>query len=233
MASMDTEIEEIQQAAIAAVEEVATLPPEPLAAKLADIKQMIGHYIGMTNEIETRRERHYEFTLLFIAVLVPAFALVIADRHRLGLLATWLAGGWLAVQLAFAAVSIFVYHAQSRYSYPFLKLKGVANQWKWFYYGNPAVTEIKTDSVFGPILHRKDAASSTIPYLKGLRDFASWYTAENPKSETVAALKQLYLLQVHNYYKNQWHKQLYAVSLWAWLIGIAYIAAVLIVYWAR
>ena len=60
---------------------------------------------------------------------------------------------------------------------------------------------ISTRSVFPT----SDRSKTAVPYLAGLRDFASNYCQETSDSELRDNVIQLYLRQVHSYYKNRWH----------------------------
>jgi len=94
---------------------------------------------------------------------------------------------------------------QSSFRYPFLKAECIGgNQWKWFYYGNEDILKISRNVV----LPTKNPQKTTIPYLRGIEYFVRSYKCEDPRDEIRNNIQQLYLLQVHNYYKNRFYLQL-------------------------
>ena len=101
-------------------------------------------------------------------------------------------------------LSMLFFVLQSVFKYAFLGIPKYANQWKWFYHANDEISKIKTNP-----FHRKAKSNdSEKHYLKGLSDFIEQYTNEDLESEIESNVIQLYLLKVHNYYKNKFYLQL-------------------------
>ena len=120
---------------------------------------------------------------------------------------------WIASVLFISSlITTLVFQFQSWYRYPFLKLDRFGNQWKWFYYGNPEVLKIDTN----PFNRNPDSMHNT--YMKGLLYYTSKYIDENIDIEITDNVQQLYLLQVHNYFKNRFYLQL--VKIWKWAFGM-------------
>ena len=124
------------------------------------------------------------------------------------------------------SIGIIIFHeTQSVFEYPFRSGK-YGNKWKWFYYGNKSVLKIKTMPVFPSKRH----AQTTIPYLEGLKEFIQNYKDETIDEELSDNIQQLYLLLVHNYYKNQFHSQLTKIRLWSIRLTVAALLIIAIIF---
>lgn len=143
------------------------LGEDKVRSMLSDAKAMIGYYIGLIDQIEERRNKYYEFTLLYITALLTGLALLYSARSGLGRDLVVGVAGVLIVQLAFSVYAAVAYALQSRFHYPFLDVEDYSNQWKWFYYGNKQILGLSTRVFFPP----RRAESTTLPYLKGLHEF--------------------------------------------------------------
>ena len=197
--------------------------------KLADVKQMIAHYTQATSVIEDRRASMHSVSLQLLGLSVAACALVATVQD--GLWDNWLARAFLvftliigAILFVSATVAVIIFEAQSGFRYPFLELSEYGNRWKWFYYGNPSIPQI------GPNAMRwqKDLKADMMLYVEGLAFFAEKYRKEDLDGELCDGIIHLYLLQVHNYYKNRWYLHLTSVWWWTyWLVGgVAFLFAV-------
>lgn len=203
--------------------QVATLDEECKKAKNEDIKSMIRHYIALSDKIEDRRIRIYTIGLQVLTISLTVLGLVLTryeNPTRDPLMVTVL------LSIATLGLSAFfvgiVFHFQSGFRYPFLSLKGYANQWKWFYYGNPEVSKIQANPIrhylkskmprinLTPIRRWFEAADNCdrMHYLAGLEYYSHQYGEEDLDREIKQNIVQLYLLQVHNYYKNRFERQL-------------------------
>jgi hypothetical protein len=69
------------------------------------------------------------------------------------------------------------------------------------------------------------------PYLRGLEAFAHNYMVEDTDRELVDNIQQLYLLQVHNYYKNRFYLQLIRIREWSIYVTIVALVAGVIGSW--
>ena len=123
----------------------------------------------------------------------------------------WSFLSFLLINIFFVFFIIVSYQCQSRFRYPFLKLKKFGNKWKWFYYANPHIQEISRKAVFPS----KEFEKTQKPYLEGLREFVKNYREETLDKELSDNIQQLYLLQVHNYYKNKFFLFLVHLRLWS------------------
>ncbi len=189
---------------------LATLSEEEKSAKNHEVKSLIEYYHEMTSAIEDRRGSIYNFTLQYLVILLTALGVVIASQAGLR---NWLLliAVLLGLHIAFSLAIIVVFEFQSWFRYPFLKLEKFGNKWKWFYYGNPYVLKISRRAIFPSTRFERTQK----PYLKGLKEFAEKYRTETLDQALTDNIQQLYLLQVHNYYKNQFYLALVRIRLWS------------------
>jgi len=196
--------------------ELVELDKEKLKEKNRDVKEMIRYYTDLTYKTEDRRIRIHTFSLQILAVSVAAVALLItSDKININ--------GYTAGVVFYAALVIFFililsslvtslfFVRQSSFKYAWKGLEKIGqNKWKWFYYGNKNILKINVN----PIWQTKNVDNTTIPYLENLKDFVASYKDENLYKEICDNIQQLYLLQIHNYYKNRFYLQL--TKIWRW-----------------
>lgn len=220
-------IKELSSQVSKQLEELVKLDVEQLKYKNKDIKDMINYYNDLTHKIEDRRVRIHNFSLQILAVSLAALIIVVTSDQikidsdiKLILFSSTVV--IFFVLIVFALVTSLFFIKQSSFRYPFLKLEGLGqNQWKWFYYGNKNIENISRN----PICPTKDQAKTHIPYLMGMEYFIRSYTGENPQEEIRNNIQQLYLLQVHNYYKNKFYLQLTKI----WQLAFCLVLLVIIV----
>ena len=179
---------------------------------------MIKYYRDMTIEIEDRRTRQNNVNLQMLAISVTAFAVLISNSQKFiniqsGNILYKFTFSIIAVLAVSAIVSLLLFVKQSTFKYPFLELKKFGNRWKWFYYGNEEILKINANP-----FSKKDWNNSLKPYLRGLSNFVDNYEKENLNIEIIDNIQQLYLLQVHNYYKNHFYLQL--TNIWKYSLYI-------------
>lgn len=192
-----------------------------------DIKKMISYYNQLTDQIESRRTRLVESSWQTLTILIAASGLLIAAKL------TWIilypALIIFGIQIIFAIAKLHEYQAQSGFKYPFNN-SGFGNKWKWFYHANPFIKSINPN----PFQKENENQKNLLPYLEGLRFFVESYTNETIDKELQNNIKQLYLLQVHNFYKNKFFLRLNKYDLWANRVSFTLLFAylgVLIGYW--
>lgn len=190
--------------------ELRNLPDDVKDIKNEDIKKMIRYYNAMTDKIEDRRNRINSFNLQLLAISITGMVLIISQRADMQLtdLGRFLFGTAIliiSVLIISSLILSFLFEKQSLFRYPFLRLEKYGNnKWKWFYYGNKKILEINTNPVFRP----KGTEKTLKPYLNGLSDFIFNYKEENLEKEITDNVQQLYLLQVHDYFKSRFFLQL-------------------------
>ena len=200
------DIVKLKSAVVERLKKLKGLPNDMKVKKNSDIKSMINRYVELTNSVEDRRVRIHTFSLQVLAISVAALTLLVSSDKvsREGVL--FYVGVVIFVLLIGCSLwTSYLYVRQSGFRYPFLSLEEYGeNKWKWFYYGNKSILKIDAN----PLGSVKSPSRRIIPYLEGLRDFVEWYTDETLNKEITDNVQQLYLLQVHNYYKNQFYLQL-------------------------
>ncbi|MEN6435244.1 MAG: hypothetical protein ABFD58_05435 [Anaerolineaceae bacterium] len=173
-----------------------------------DIKKMISYYNQLTDQIESRRTRLVESSWQTLTILIAASGLLIAAKL------TWIilypALIIFGIQIIFAIAKLHEYQAQSGFKYPFNN-SGYGNKWKWFYHANPFIKSINPN----PFQKEKENQKNLLPYLEGLHFFVDSYANETIDKELQDNIQQLYLLQVHNFYKNKFFLRLNKYDLWA------------------
>lgn len=219
--------EDLERSISMHLESLKKLNRDAKQRKNDDIKSMIRYYNDMTDTVENRRIRIHDFSLQLLAISVTGIALLISQFEKIttfvGKCIFWTVMIILVVQVLSSLISTFVYIKQSNFNkYPFLKLEKYGNKWKWFYYGNKEILRIDP-GVFRP----KKFERTIEPYLSGLSDFIRNYAEEDLNEEIVNNVQQLYLLQVHNYYKNRFYLQL--TRIWEWSIKITLIIIIITV----
>ncbi len=193
------------------------LDEETKEAKLTDTKEMIRYYREMTDAIEDRRTRIYDQSLQLLAISITGLVVLVSAKNICPIISFTL-GGALLLQSCCSLCTLLTHTRQSRCPYPpFKELKQYGNKWKWFYYGNEEVLNIST-KIYRKSLPPKDTLE---PYLRGLRLFVHGYATEDTEKELIDNVQQLYLLQVHNYYKNRFYLQLIRIREWSVYLTIA------------
>jgi hypothetical protein len=173
--------------------------------KLKDIKDMIRFYVDSTRDVEERRiriaETSWQSMLIIVGIATICFSVNMPIIIKLMV--------FLALLYPFIQQFriIHEYFEQAGYKYVFLSenklLDKFSNKWKWFYYGNKYITNISTDS-----FNRSKILNDEKYYISGLKYFIDNYINENIDSEIENGIQQLYLLQVHNFYKNKFYLRL-------------------------
>ena len=206
------------------IEKITKLKKWEKEYKNTDIKEMIRYYNSITNDIEARRTRYNEFSLEYAAILAIVLVFIIPksdsiDQYHIFFI------GLIGIQIISAIFAIVLFLFQSKYRYPFLQIKSLSNQWKWFYHGNEPILGIDTRAIFPT----KESELTTKPYLRGLKNFVHEYRIEDIDQEITRNIIQLYLLQVHNYYKNRFYLQLSTLGTYSiYTTGIYLLSALVI-----
>lgn len=123
----------------------------------------------------------------------------------------------LGTQISISILIIITYYFQSDFHYPFNDIEEFSNQWKWFYKGNKHIQKIKRCPLY---TQKHKESKSNIHYLEGLKLIVDNYTTENLDTDLRNNTIQLYLLQVHNYYKNKFYLQLANIRKWGFYIVV-------------
>lgn len=184
------------------ISELADLDIDEKKEKLENVKEMISYYSNETSKVEDRRIKVGELSWQNLLIVGSAIGvLFLLDLPKFVQLF------FLVLLIGIAIIQVLLikeYYDQSSYSYPFKQIKDYSNKWKWFYYGNKWIQKISDDPTKCEATLIKDCEN----YLEGLVLFLNSYKNETLDSELMDDLQQLYLLQVHNYYKNRFYLRL-------------------------
>lgn len=200
------------------------LPKEKIEEKNEDIKNNIRYFLDLTNSIEEKRIQVQNFSYQYLAILITAIGLLFTFKNNIPFNIYLFFNIILINESIFNIIIIIWYIIQSNYRYPFIEINEYSNQWKWFYYGNPYIKKIIDRPFF---LNQKEKESSKNYYIIGLYYFTKNYIEENIISEIRSNLIQLYLVQVHNYYKNRFYLQLTKIR----MVGFWFVIAESLIYW--
>ena len=181
------------------INQIKNLKEKDILDKNSDVISMMNYYSKLTNDIELRRNNINNFTIQLLAICIASITVIITNISKLSIFIIFFSSLGLIVLLIYCILSLFTFIKQSGYKYQFIKIKKFSNKWKWFYYGNEFISKINSNSIFPS----KKSSKTVEPYLKGLAFFISKYKNENSKKKLIDNLQQLFLLQVHNYYKNK------------------------------
>lgn len=196
-----------------------SLTNEQKRIKNDDIKKMIEYTNTLTSDIENRRSKLVEFSWQTIPILLTATGLLIAFNLRASILIPIVL--LFLIQFIASLCKLIIYQIQSGFRYPFLYVRKFSNKWKWFYYGNDEI--IKID----PIRNKPENIEH---YLKGLSHFIRKYKDEDIDMEIKDNIQQLYLLQVHNFFKNRFYLQLNSIDITASKCSLIFILVIIGLY---
>lgn len=187
-----------------------------------DVKKMISYYNQLTDQIESRRSRLVESSWQTLTILIAASGLLIAAKLTGIILYPALV--IFGIQIIVAVAKLHEYQAQSGFKYPFNN-SDYGNKWKWFYHANPFIKLINPN----PFQKEHENQENLLPYLEGLHFFVENYGNETIDKELHDNIQQLYLLQVHNFYKNKFFLRLNKYDFWANRISFMMLIAYLII----
>lgn len=194
------EINKLEKTLSAELDKLTKLSDSDKKEKLKDIKEMINYYNNLTQQIEDRRNRIAELSWQNILIIIGLFTLLVSIE--LPNIYKFCAGLFLLYLLMPNLLKIREYYEQGSIRYPFLEIPSFSNKWKWFYYGNEFIPKISNNPF------KINFENDKLNYLNGLNIFINNYTNETIDNELEDAIQQLYLLQVHNYYKNRFFLRL-------------------------
>ncbi len=190
---------------------IKMLDEEVKKAKNSDVKEMIRYHVERTDEIEARRAKARDLALQMLGICATGLGLLVSQSTKIDAWVFWTLAGTLGCEFLASFVVLIFHEFQAAFRYPFLLLREHGNKWKWFYRGNAAILRLNAC----PFATKGKKREALAPYLEGLSDFIRNYATEDLDRELTDNLEQLYLLIVHNYYKNQFYLQL--TRIWKWM----------------
>jgi hypothetical protein len=222
-AGINQTVEEIKKE----LETLRKLPLEEKQKKNEDMKSMIHYFVEETAKIEDRRQKISDSSWQTLGLVVTALGIIVA----VSIIPLWKIPILIILSvMGIASIArVIEFEAQSRFRYPFLRFPEYSNRWKWFYYGNKYITQI-SQKPFG--FNHTRLLADELAYIQGFKFSLENYRKETIDSEITDNFIQMYLLQVHNYYKNRFYLRLLEYNRWGqWCIAamiVAYLVIILI-----
>ena len=186
-----------------------------------ETSQLIEYYEGMTGKVEDKRNSIYSSAVNRLSMIIAFLTLVFTVNFN----AVELLPYFIPVYVFFAIsvinelLIIIVYWMQSscKYVTKDVRLKDYGNYWKRFYYGNDNILDISTSlksnlKTSGKSQNNAFDEKSVEAYVKGLNFMVDKYSKETLDQKVENNIKQLYLMQVHNYYKNRYNLSLASIN---------------------
>ncbi|NMC61229.1 MAG: hypothetical protein GYA51_17880 [Candidatus Methanofastidiosa archaeon] len=211
----DEQVECLEKKIEKELKKLLSLSKKQKKKKLEDIKSMIKFYENSTNIIEDRRNKVGE--LSWQSLLLGLTAIGALSFIKMPSVILWSLILLIAFFIFSQILKIREFYAQSDFGYPFNLSKRYSNKWKWFYYGNKKIMNISINPFTITRTYKDDIEN----YLEGLDFFIKSYRKETVDVEIKNNIIQLYLLQVHNYYKNKFYLRLVNLECrWYKIMGI-------------
>ena len=199
-----------------------SLDSERRKEKIQDAIRMIEFHRAGTDAIEERRNRVYENALTIMGAIVAAFAIVFSLNNTVA------SSRFVIVLISFLCAQFFVqlmivvwYYIQSAKKYPFNNTEIIdakySNQWKWFYHGHEDVNSMPLTTLS---FWEKNEEKTSEKYLSGLEKTINTHLSEKEEDEYVSAITQMYLLMVHNAYKNRFYLELINIQKYGGIFSV-------------
>lgn len=190
-----------------------------------DVISKILYFNALTDKVEERRSKIQTFSYQYLAILLTVTGVFITYFNNIYIHTRAVVIGVLCIQILSTLFILIFYNFQSSYNYPFKGYPNYSNQWKWFYYGNSYIQKLNINPFFSI-----NKTQNKIDYLEGLHYIVKKYNEETLDNELKSNLIQMYVLQVHNYYKNKFYLQLFDIMKWSLYISILFILSYSVYY---
>ena len=186
-----------------------------------ETSELIEYYENMTSKAEDKRSSIYNSAINSSNLIIAFLTLVITVNVKNSDLSLYFIPvyAFLGLSLLNALIVMIVYWMQSSCKYVTKdnRLKDYGNYWKRFYYGNEEILKISTslknfNKVSGENQNNAFDEESVEAYLCGLNFMVKKFTNETINEKVENNIKQLYLMQVLNYYKNRYNMCLSSIN---------------------
>lgn len=186
-----------------------------------ETSELIEYYENMSSKAEDKRSSIYASAVNSLNLIIAFLTLVITINVKdKGLVPFFIPiYVFAAISLINELFVIIVYWMQSscKYISKDSRLTNYGNYWKRFYYGNEEILNISTSlknffKVSGKNQNNAFDEDSVHAYLRGLNFMIDRYTKETHQERVEKNIKQLYLMQVLNYYKNRYNMYLTSIN---------------------
>lgn len=223
---MKNAFEELRAKIRATIAKVDGLTIEAKIKKNNDIKEMILYYNNLTKDTEERRIKIHYHNLQLSVILLAGVGLIIGQWNNLYNEIKPFLIAPMIIQFISIIVAIYYFERQSKFPYIFKSENEFGNRWKWFYYGNTSIQNIDRSI----LKYSKNSDKTLKPFLEGYDYFLQMYLNEDIDTEIKNNLQQLYLLQVHDYYKNRFYLQLVTIRITSIITSVVIEMLLLILY---
>lgn len=186
-----------------------------------ETSELIEYYENMSSKAEDKRNSIYASAVNSLNLIIAFLTLVITINVKMINLVPFFIPIYVfaAISLINELFIIVVYWMQSscKYISKDNRLKSYGNYWKRFYYGNEEILKISTSlknffKVSGKNQNNAFDEDSVNAYLRGLNFMIERYSKETNQEKVEKNIKQLYLMQVLNYYKNRYNMSLTSIN---------------------
>lgn len=186
-----------------------------------EASELIEYFENMSSKAEEKRNSIYASSVNALDLIIAFLTLIITINVNNKELVPFFIPiyTFAAISLINEFFVIVVYWMQSscKYVSKDARLTDYGNYWKRFYYGNAEILKISTSlknffKVSGKTQNNAFDEDSVVAYLSGLNFVIEQYTKEKSEEKVVKNIKQLYLMQVLNYYKNRYNMSLTLIN---------------------
>lgn len=226
------------------VKQIDKLNDEAKKEIYRETSELIEYYENMTSKAEDKRGSIHGSAVKSLNLIVAFLTLVITINVSNTALLPYFIPIYVfaSISLINALTIMSVYWMQSscKYVSKDTRLTEYGNYWKRFYYGNKEILKISTSlkknyfKVSGKNQNNAFDEASVEAYLCGLDFMVTKYVKETLNEKVENNIKQLYLMQVLNYYKNRYNMFLTSINNYFTVIKIVSVVlsiiAVLIFY---
>lgn len=205
--------------------------------------ELIKYFENMTGKTEERRNSIYSTAVNSLNIIIGFLTLIISinisNENLLPFFVPVYVFCAISIINELFVMVVFWMQSSSKYVSKDARLEKYGNYWKWFYYGNKYIPKISTSfkrflKVSGKNQNNAFDEESVEAYFDGLNYVVKQYKNETINEKAENNIKQLYLMQVINYYKNRYIMSLSSINNIFAIIRIcgvlASIIAVLIIF---
>lgn len=215
MCDIDARVKEYTSIA----EELDKLDEEKKDEIYKETSDLIKYINSLSLDMDRRRVTIYDDSVKKLSLVVALASVLITLNAKFSELTLFLIPlyTFLLASSIGSLIIMFMFwmQSQSKYIFKDRRISHLGNSWKWFYYGNPHTLKIKIrylrqNRESAQSLDGEYDTKSVDEYVQGLMYTMKGYIDESigATSKVRANIQQLYLMQVHNYYKNRQHMQL-------------------------
>lgn len=214
---------EIEKIYTEKIENIKKLSNEDKEKIYHETSNLIEYFNAMSDTAETKRTSIYNSALTRINLFLIFLTVIVTINISTGSskLTQFFIPVYTVISISVIGelLTVFVYWIQSSSIYVSkdLRLMDYGNYWKRFYYGNPHILKISTSireciGKSGKNQNNVFKEEEVIEYMNGLNYEIEKFSNESLDEKVINNIQQLYLMQVHNYYKNRYNMKLATIN---------------------